>query len=1034
MLVLTCRQTRMADWLHYRSIMLDELLRMDGTGDSATPEDCVNCGSAGEYRCSDCFGGNMCCLKCIVSLHCHLPLHRVQVWLDGFFKRVTLESLGLIVSLGHSGHCCPILTETHRILVVDLSGYHTVRIRYCKCSGNGYLENFRQFLRVGWYPASVLHPRTVFTFDLLDTYHKISLQGKLNLYDFYNAIMQKTDNHGSLKVKYRYHEMSRCVRQWRHLKDLKRGAAGHTTTTVDKLDSGILAVECPACPCPGRNLPAGWDSPSSHAWLYCLFLAIDANFRLKLKARGINDPELGAGLAYFVDTTRFQGHLKSHTDEEDIETCGTEFHAVNQANSRLLKDFSVSGVGAIVCRHGLVRKNGVVDLQKGERFVNMDFIFLSTVKDEEVKMIKISYDIACRWSVNLFRRIESYSPELRISEDKFALEYFIPKFHLPAHGSSCHTKYSFNYRPGVGRTHGENIESGWAHTNPAAVATREMGAGARHSALDSHWGGWNWRKIVGFGTLLLKNLHDARKMAKQCEKICSDFEVQTDPGTVKEWRAMKHGWERDPSKPDPFKLVERPASLDAAKKKLAETEALEARTGSSLPHKLLPSSFVRMGLEIEDHQQQIIAHLRTNRQRTDPQKIETQQRRNALARWIKVWRIAQVVYMPQALAYLPDESGSPASNDAERLNDSKPETWALFLPSAIPEDDRSLCYKWIVETERTLRLAQLQDSLADLRQFRRTLRNLRLYFKTNTAGEGQKTQTKSRTIEAGVNNRINRAVCRYRIAYRALLELDPAGDWTDEYYELRDEDNRGPLKELEERGTGDGRYAPSWIWAVPSLTSLGKGSVAEQGEVDETVHHKWMTCRARADRWLEEEELLREEMRRVLVYLGWKSRAWSDKVGARTGSCSPDVQNGLNAYARKQANIHRELAISFAGQWLPYLNACSLDTKWAAEFPWLPPPLSRQKGLPKRFSTAPADAPIASSSSARGPEVAEGYEASSQARSNRGGPDDEAQDSDGNEEDSDDEGAGVSHEDGSPGGDVLSSDELGFEYDDEYMS
>ena len=198
-----------------------------------------------------------------------------------------------------------------------------------------------------------------------------------------------------------------------------------------------------------------------------------------------------------------------------IETCGAEFHAVNQANSRLSKDFSVSGVGAIVCHHGLVRKNGVVDLQKGERyvahppppllyanldrFVNMDYIFLSTVKDEKVKAIKISYDIACRWSINLFKRVENYSTDLRIPEDRFSFEYFIPKFHLPAHGSSCHTRYSFNYRPGVGRTHGENIESGWAHTNPAAVATREMGAGARHSALDSHWGGWNWRKITGLG-------------------------------------------------------------------------------------------------------------------------------------------------------------------------------------------------------------------------------------------------------------------------------------------------------------------------------------------------------------------------------------------------------------------------------------------------------------------------------------------------------------------------------------------------------
>ena len=120
-------------------------------------------------------------------------------------------------------------------------------------------------------------------------------------------------------------------------------------------------------------------------WLYSLFVAIDANFRLKLKTRGIKDPELGSGLAYFVNAAKFRAHLKSQVDEEEvsisnsfslvggkftpqeIETCGTEFHAVNQANSKRSKDFTVSGVGAVVCRHGLVRKNGVVDLQKGER-------------------------------------------------------------------------------------------------------------------------------------------------------------------------------------------------------------------------------------------------------------------------------------------------------------------------------------------------------------------------------------------------------------------------------------------------------------------------------------------------------------------------------------------------------------------------------------------------------------------------------------------------------------------------------------------
>ena len=43
-------------------------------------------------------------------------------------------------------------------------------------------------------------------------------------------------------------------------------------------------------------------------------------------------------------------------------------------------------------------------------------------------------------------------------------------------------------------------------------------------------------------------------------------------------------------------------SLNATKQKLAEAEALEVAVGSLLPHKLHPSSFIHMGLEIEDQQ------------------------------------------------------------------------------------------------------------------------------------------------------------------------------------------------------------------------------------------------------------------------------------------------------------------------------------------------------------------------------------------------------------------------------------------------
>ena len=432
---------------------------------------------------------------------------------------------------------------------------------------------------------------------------------------------------------------------------------------------------------------------------------------------------------------------------------------------------------------------------------------------------------------------------------------------------------------------------------------------------------------------------------------------------------------------------------------------------------------------------------------------------------IKLWRVAQAVYMPQTLAY---ESDSLSPDDD--FDDAKPETWQLFLPSAVPEGDRASCYKGIIETERELRLAQLQDNLVALKTFRRALRNLRLYFKTNTAGEGQKIQTKSRSTEAGVTNRIKRVVWRYRVAHQALLRLDPTGDWTKEYRELKDEDNRGPLKETEERGTGDGRYNPSWIWTAHSSMMLpGEGSVAEQQEVNNTARYEWMTCRARADRWMEEEELLQEEMRRVVVFLEWKARWWSDKVGTRAGSCPPDIQNGVDAYARKQANVYHEIAVSFASQWLPYLKAFRLDTQWAKDLPWSSRILAHKTELPKQFSVALADnppvppSPSAQEQTTEHPVTCEVQGEGSGSKEGGGSSeysdgercDEGERDFDGEEErgfggegewDSDDEearnsdyegqyshGDDASDEDRGSDDGVESGDEFGFEYDDTYM-
>ena len=55
----------------------------------------------------------------------------------------------------------------------------------------------------------------------------------------------------------------RMVREWRHLKMLKRAGRGHEPGGVAATKAGEVCVSCPACPHPDENLPPGWkDTPN----------------------------------------------------------------------------------------------------------------------------------------------------------------------------------------------------------------------------------------------------------------------------------------------------------------------------------------------------------------------------------------------------------------------------------------------------------------------------------------------------------------------------------------------------------------------------------------------------------------------------------------------------------------------------------------------------------------------------------------------------------------------------------------------------
>jgi hypothetical protein len=77
---------------------------------------------------------------------------------------------------------------------------------------------------------------------------------------------------------------------------------------------GSLQTNCRTfCLTPFTNIAC-----DDNSYLYTLFLAVDANFKLKRKNRGIEDLELAPGWASFVEEGRYQDHLKKYVDQPEV--------------------------------------------------------------------------------------------------------------------------------------------------------------------------------------------------------------------------------------------------------------------------------------------------------------------------------------------------------------------------------------------------------------------------------------------------------------------------------------------------------------------------------------------------------------------------------------------------------------------------------------------------------------------------------------------------------------------------------------------
>ncbi|TRM64737.1 hypothetical protein BD626DRAFT_400204 [Schizophyllum amplum] len=944
----------MSCWRPHAQEFLHELLRHEALGYDHVNSECATCkvsapDGVGLFKCEDC-GVYLQCQSCCVERHAVAPTHRVMCW-NGMYwdKSTTLTDLGLVYQIGHGGLPCPAPRAfVYPMTVIAPTHICRLKVRYCACSRGLLASNVQQLLREQWYPATVLEPSTCALFSTLDHFALLTVVANTNVRDFVTSLQCSGNGLRLVNPAECYRAFGVMSRQWTFLHRMKRAGRAHDARGIAGTLPGEAAVRCWACPQDGVNMPATWRNDETQ-YIHKLFLSMDANFRLKNRFRknARVDAPLGGGSGCVVEPQVFKEHLRGYVNEEDISTC-ISFAALMEKDTKMTTGCRVSGCGACSCtRHETLRPNGLGDLQKGERYANMDFIFWSAIKGEQVANVMLTYDIGCQWKKNLMSRLAkiptNIQPQMRDGKPILDIDVRLPVWHGNVHEIACRTANSMRYARGAGKPDGEGPERIWAAMNSMATATKEMGEGVRDGVIEGWSAHHNMGKNVGLRNNLDHRLTIAQAQRVQRRDELRDIECALDETTLETWREMYEGYEGNNALPNPFMpQVSDGPSEQSVRAQLVRDEAQDVRLGKTPMRATAKATFVVLGLQLEELQQRIASMARDISLTALNRDRKVQEQRIAWFKRLGRYRVLQEHFMPVAVAkalaseQLRDPDIPPA--DAEHVK--------VWLPSDLTQQERDEgCVEGLFEVEVRLRVAQCIDALKAIRDrlhARRFLINER-----NAHIVGQRDSTRARNIIARLDERLARLADKYRAARAALFRLVPYSEYP-AFKELKDgdltiDDDReadgASTQQLNGQGARASRVigsarktdAPpltahdraiasvraadsrrnltSWIW-----TALGGPQQDDEAQVHDAVRVEWAKARARSERWDEEVNILKEEMCRVLRFLQWQETWWGVRA-AFEADLDPAGRAGIQAYALRQAHLMRAVRTMFHVTW-----------------------------------------------------------------------------------------------------------------------
>ncbi|PPQ82618.1 hypothetical protein CVT26_001627 [Gymnopilus dilepis] len=871
---------------------LEEYL-FDREYDSRIERPC-ECGSKdAKFRCRACTQSRMRCRSCIVQDHRLSAWHHLEEWTGTHFSRTSVSKLGYRHRLGHNGKRCPSsspeVSSGRKMIIVHTNGFHEVFVEFCVCNSSRSAPH--QLMSADLFPATLEKPETAFTFELLDTFQKLSLRSKINAYDYHHALREMTDSVMAEDVPNRYHEFVRSCRLWDHMVQVRRSGQCHGFDEIfPHRRQGSITVRCPACPeihvnVDKKILDSARDDETHK---YTLFLSIDGNFKLRRKNK-CSDPDdvsLNDGRGYFVAASPYASY-QEHTKTERDEDCEcSHLRALKFRNAVRFKNTDVSGVIIVQCaRHGLYLPGGIADLIRGEAFRFTDYVLVSSLADAlDQRWILVTYDIWCSYHKNLDKRVARWFLAMLPIIQK--IRGAIPKMHIKNHKVNCQYCWALNFLRYSGETWGELIEACHSEQNGAAASTREQNPGHRHDSLDGILNYWNWTKFRTMALLLYRAYVKCLDTLKAREKNFRGLVSRLDPNLVKEWETVD-----DTPKiiDNEVRSVHRPTfgqgppTLAKAHERLRQEESTRKKAGLQ---GLGATESILKGLELEEMQQDIKFALRNCDSEHDSYKLAglRQELRDAMDEW----RIQQLMVFPK----LCDEYHSKV---LDSLSQIYPEDESLLLPSYFSEPHRMyLELEFGAEVEMELRRGRAHDELEEVRKTIQTY-NHHIAMKAKEV-RSQRHMTRSQGIITRLRDAIRVPARRYNRTREAMIKLGLPND-DPVFQQLKDTELWAKNTALP-TGLGDSRVQDPWFWHI--ACPAGASSAERAGFQCEMDRVKYFRDRSLRDRAREEREILEEEFRRTICSYSALHSAWL-RQGETTSSA------GRKAYAQKQAAMLERL-------------------------------------------------------------------------------------------------------------------------------